>query len=47
LRKAGRAGADFILFGGGMTLRDNQALWFMKRLNEEFPHLVEKYEELH
>ena len=41
------AGADFILFGGGMTMRDNQALWFMKRLQEEFPHLVPKYEELY
>ena len=41
------AGADFLLFGGGMTLRDNQALWFMKRLSEEFPHLAEEYEELY
>lgn len=41
------AGADFILFGGGMTLRDNQASWFMRRLSEEFPHLVEEYEELY
>ncbi|GAH98347.1 unnamed protein product [marine sediment metagenome] len=41
------AGADFILFGGGMTLRDNQASWFLKRLSEEFPQLVEKYEELY
>ncbi len=29
------AGADFILFGG-MTMRDNQALWFARRLREEF-----------
>jgi len=41
------AGADFILFGGGMTLRDNQASWFLKRMSEGFPHLVEKYEELY
>ena len=41
------AGADFILFGGGMTLRDNQASWFLKRLSEGFPHLVERYEELY
>jgi len=41
------AGADFILFGGGMTLRDNQASWFLKRLSQEFPQLVEKYEELY
>jgi hypothetical protein len=44
---AKEAGADFILFGGGMTMRDNQASWFMRRLSEEFPHLVEKYEELY
>ena len=41
------AGADFVLFGGGMTLRDNQASWFMRRLSDEFPHLVEEYEELY
>jgi len=41
------AGADYILFGGGMTLRDNQASWFMTRLTEEFPHLVEEYEDLY
>ena len=41
------AGADFILFGGGMTMRDNQAAWFMKRLSQEFPYLVEKYEQLY
>ena len=44
---AKEARADFILFGGGMTLRDNQALWFLKRLSEEFPHLVAKYEQLY
>lgn len=41
------AGADFILFGGGMTLRDNQASWFLKRLSQEFPQLVGEYEELY
>jgi DNA repair photolyase len=41
------AGADFVLFGGGMTLRNSQASWFMRRLSEEFPHLVEEYEELY
>jgi hypothetical protein len=28
-----------------MTLRNNQASWFMRRLSEEFPNLVEKYEQ--
>jgi DNA repair photolyase len=40
-------GADFVLFGAGMTLRDNQASWFMRRLSDEFPHLVEEYDELY
>jgi len=44
---AKESGADFILFGGGMTMRDNQALWFLKRLSGKFPHLVEKFEELY
>jgi len=44
---AKEAGTDFILFGGGMTMRDNQALWFMQRLSEEFPHLVERYKQLY
>ena len=39
-------GADFVLFGGGMTLRDNQASWFMRSLSEEFPQLVEEYRKL-
>jgi len=41
--KLAKTGADFILFGGGMTMRDNQAAWFMKRLSKEFPHPVGKY----
>ena len=45
--RAKMAGADFILFGGGMTMRDNQASWFLKRLSQEFPHLMERYEELY
>ena len=45
--RAKMAGADFILFGGGMTMRDNQASWFLQRLSQEFPHLMERYEELY
>lgn len=41
------AGADYVLFGGGMTMRDSQALWFMKHLAESFPELVPAYEELY
>ena len=44
---AREAEADFILFGGGMTLRDSQAAWFMEKLSQKFPNLVKKYEELY
>jgi DNA repair photolyase len=44
---AAEAGADYILFGGGMTMRDRQALWFMKHIAERYPELVERYEELY
>ncbi|UCH88078.1 MAG: radical SAM protein [Thermoplasmata archaeon] len=45
-RAAKEAGADYILFGGGMTMRDAQAKWYFKRLGEQYPELVEKYLEL-
>ncbi len=41
------AGADYILFGGAMTMRDQQALWFLRHIREGFPELVEAYEELY
>jgi DNA repair photolyase len=41
------SGADYLLFGGGMTLRDQQALWFLNRLKGRFPLLVPKYERLY
>jgi DNA repair photolyase len=41
------AGADYILFGGAMTMRDQQALWFLHNIREGFPQLVEGYEELY
>ena len=40
-------GADYILFGGGMTLRDQQALFFLKKIKEKFPHLIPEYEKLY
>ena len=45
--KTKEAGADFILFGGGMTMRDNQARWFLTRLGQEYPELVPRYLELY
>ena len=47
IRRAKDAGADFILFGGGLTLRDQQALWFLRRLKERFPELIPQYEGLY
>lgn len=46
VRSAKDAGADYLLFGGGMTMRDRQALWFLKRLKTDFPELIAKYEKL-
>jgi DNA repair photolyase len=45
--KAREAGADFILFGGGMTMRDNQARWFLNRLGSRAPELVQDYLDLY
>jgi len=41
------SGADFILFGSGVTMRDLQAQWFLKHLKEKYPELIEKYEVLY
>jgi DNA repair photolyase len=45
VRKAKEAGADYILFGGGMTMRDMQALWFLKHVKEQYPEYITNYEE--
>jgi DNA repair photolyase len=47
VRASKEAGADFVLFGGGMTMRDMQANWFLKYLHEKYQTLIEKYEELY
>ena len=39
--------ADYLLFGGGMTLRDKQALFFLKKLAHKFPGLLPYYERLY
>ena len=41
------AGADYVLFGGGMTLRDQQGLWFLNKLQEKYPALIPEYEKLY
>ena len=47
VRAAKEADADFVLFGGGMTMRDMQANWFLKHLLEKYHNLLENYEELY
>ena len=47
VKRAKEAGADYLLFGPGMTMRDNQALWFMKKLEESYPELVPNYEQIY
>jgi hypothetical protein len=47
VREAKEAGADYVLFGGAMTMRDQQALWFLKHLKESRPELLGRYEELY
>lgn len=38
------SGADFILFGGGITLTDRQGLYFLNKLNQAFPEKIALYE---
>jgi len=47
VREAKQAKADYVLFSAGMTMRDNQALWFLRNLQEQYPDLVPKYERLY
>lgn len=47
MAKRSRAGnADYMLFSGGLTLRDMQGKWFLKHLVENYPQLLNKYEAL-
>ena len=47
VRAAASAGADYLLFGGGMTLRDRQGLWYLDRLRETYPDLLGEYEQIY
>ncbi len=47
LKKANESRADYVLFGGGMTMRDLQALWFLKHLKKEYPELIPLYEKVY
>ena len=41
------AGADYLLFGGGMSMRDMQASWFLKKLEAHYPELLPRYAQLY
>ncbi|MBU0763227.1 MAG: radical SAM protein [Bacteroidetes bacterium] len=47
VRKTKEAGGDFILFGGGITLTDKQALYFLEHLNDRFPEKMPLYEKIY
>ena len=40
-------GADYVMFSVGMTLRDQQAVWFLRKLHEYAPQLMPLYEQLY
>jgi len=41
--RAKEAGCDFILFAAGMSMRDNQAEFFKKKLKERYPNLFDEF----
>jgi DNA repair photolyase len=47
ISRAKGAGADFVLFGSGMTMRDEQARWFLTRISEIQPELLPGYLDLY
>jgi len=47
VKHAKKSRADYILFGGGMTMRDMQAQWFLKHLKQTYPELLGHYEKLY
>lgn len=47
LKAAKAAGADYALFGGGMTLRNQQAAWFLSKLQARYPEMYTEYQELY
>lgn len=45
--KAKAHGADYVLFGSGLTLRNVQALYFLNRLKSKIPNLISNYEQIY
>jgi len=44
---AKESGADYFLFGSGMTMRDTQADYFLTHLKNNYPELIHGYEDLY
>jgi len=47
VRRASECSARYILPGSGLTIRSNQKLRFLTLLQQNWPHLVERYDELY
>jgi len=48
IKKSKEAGADFVLFSPGLTMRDSQAEYFLKKLKEsKYKHLIKPLLELY
>ena len=43
VRVAKNNGADYILAGVGMTMRDKQAEWFLRKISDRYPELVDRF----
>ena len=39
-------GADYLLFAGGISMKNQQAIWFLKHLANRHPHLIPAYKRL-
>lgn len=47
IKNAKKSRADYILFAGGMTMKSEQAKWFLNHLIKRYPEIVERYEKLY
>jgi len=47
VKKAASSGADYILFGAALTMRDRQALWFLNEMKKKYPEIISTLERLY
>lgn len=45
--KTKQSKADYLLFGGAMTLRDQQAKWYLNHLASKYPEAIREYEKIY